>query len=91
MSRKIPRLTTSVRTYVSGRGKIEKPKSLHALMGYEALNFVDGRRSYLDIYRLVAAESDAAGSWYYGEVTLDDIAAYLDSAAKNGLLTLNSP
>lgn len=91
MSRKIPRVTTSVRTYVSGRGKIERPKSLHALMGYEALNFVDGRRSYLDIYRLVAAEADAAGSWYYGEVTLDDVAAHLDSAAKNGLLTLTSP
>ena len=91
MSRRIPRLTTSVRTYVTGRGKIEKPKSLHALMGYEALNFVDGRRSYLDVYRLVAAEADAAGSWYYGEVTLDDIAAYLDSAQKNGIITLPSP
>ena len=30
-------------------------------MAYEVLNFVDGRRSYADIYRAVSAEADAAG------------------------------
>ena len=57
-------------------------------MAYEVLNFVDGKRSYADIYRAVSAEADAAGSWYYGVVTAEDVTAYLDSAVKAGIVTV---
>jgi hypothetical protein len=58
-------------------------------MAYETLNFVDGERSYLDIWHAVRAQADAAGDWYYGHVSLRDVAAYLDSAAAAGLIRLD--
>ena len=67
---------------------ITRPAGLHPLMAFEALNFVDGQRSYADIYRAVAAEADAAGEWYYGVVTIEDVTAYLDSAVKAGVLAV---
>lgn len=63
---------------------------LHALMKYEVLNFVDGRRSYLAIYRAVRAEAQSAGEWYYGKVTLKDVAEYLDAAVKAGVLKIRN-
>ncbi|MCA1561267.1 MAG: hypothetical protein LC804_13735, partial [Acidobacteria bacterium] len=67
---------------------LQRPVGLHTLLAYEAMNFVDGANSYLDIYQAVAAEADAAGEWYYGSVTLDDVASYLSSAEKAGLTTM---
>ncbi len=61
---------------------------LHGLMRDEVYNFVDGRRSYYDIYKAVYAESAAAGSWYYGTVTLEDVVRLLDAAVAAGALTL---
>jgi hypothetical protein len=57
-------------------------------MFYEAINFVDGTRTYFDVYRAVTAEADHAGSWYYGTVTFEDVASALDSAVEAGVLTL---
>ena len=57
----------------------------------EVFNFVDGRHSYYDIYKGVYAEAAAAGSWYYGTVTLGDdvVVALLDAAVrKTQALTL---
>ena len=54
----------------------------------EIYNFVDGRRSYYDIYKAVYAESQAAGSWYYGTVSLADVAKLLDAAVEAEALTL---
>ena len=87
---RIPSLVASVKAFLAGRGKLERPRGLHPLMAYEALNFVDGTRSYLDIYEMSAAEADAAGAWYYGEVTLEDVASYLDSAERAGMLTVET-
>jgi hypothetical protein len=33
----------------------------------------------------VSAEADAAGDWYYGTVTLEDVTAYLESAERAGV------
>jgi hypothetical protein len=74
--------------FLEKRGKIVRPASLHPLMAFEALGFVDGQRSYLDIYHAVLAEADAAGEWYYGAVTLEAVEQYLDSARAAGVLTL---
>jgi hypothetical protein len=86
--RRTPVLVDHVQGYLDTRGKLVRPRTLHPLMAYEVLNFVDGRRTYGDIYRAVAAEADAAGSWYYGVVTREDVTAYLDSAEKAGVVTV---
>ena len=88
---RVPALVDDVQGYLDKREKLERPRALHPLMAYEALNFVDGRRSYADIYRAVSAEADAAGSWYYGVVTAEDVTSYLDSAVKAGVVTINEP
>ena len=61
---------------------------LHDLMAYEVLNLVDGTRSGLDIARFVAAEAREAGAHYYGTVTPESVLAYLENAAKTGLVRL---
>jgi len=57
---------------------------------FETRNLVDGKRSVLDIYRIVRAESLAAGEWYYGPVTLDKVKEVLEKAEKAGALRFRS-
>lgn len=90
LAARIPALDVTVQQYLDRRGKLERPRTLHSLMAYETMNFIDGSRSVLDIFRAVSAEADAAGEWYYGRVTLDDIAAYLDSAEKAGIVKMST-
>jgi Zn-dependent M28 family amino/carboxypeptidase len=86
LAAKVPTLVDDVRAFLDKRGDVKRPPALHGLMAYEALNFVDGSRSVLDIARAVAAEADAAGDWYYGRVSIDDVASYIDSAVQGGIL-----
>ena len=39
----------------------------------------------------MSAEADAAGEWYYGTVSLEDVASYLDSAKGAGIITVAPP
>ncbi|HEX8339006.1 MAG TPA: M28 family peptidase [Pyrinomonadaceae bacterium] len=89
-SRKVPANAAPLDTYLTNRGKVPGAAggALHGLMRTEVYNFVDGRRSYYDIYKAVYAESAAAGGWYYGKVTLEDVARLLDAAVAAGALTL---
>ena len=89
-SRKVPANVASLDTYLTNRQKVPFAAggALHGLMRTEVYNFVDGRRSYYDIYKAAYAESAAAGSWYYGTVTLEDVARLLDAAVAAGALTL---
>jgi hypothetical protein len=89
-SRKIPANAASLDTYLANREKVPTAAAgaLHGLMRTEVYNFVDGRRSYYDIYKAVYAESAAAGSWYYGTVALEDVVRLLDAAVAAGALTL---
>lgn len=87
---RIPETVESVQAFMSGRSRLERPANLHPLMAYEVLNFVGGGRSYLDIFHAVAAQADAAGAWYYGVVSLDEVAAYLDSAEKAGIIAVKT-
>ncbi len=57
-------------------------------MRTEVFNFVDGRRSYYDIYKAVYAEAAAAGEWYYGTVALEDVVRLLDAGVEAGALTV---
>jgi hypothetical protein len=57
-------------------------------MRTEVFNFVDGKRSYYDIYKAVSAEAMGAGSWYYGTVNLKDVVGLLDAAVAAKALVL---
>jgi len=87
----VPSLTNSVKTFLELRGKLERPRTLHPLMQYEALNFADGKRTVREIFEAVAAEADAAGAWYYGTVRQADVETLFESAAKIGIVSLDTP
>lgn len=87
-STRVPRLVDDFKALLARRSKLERPPGLHPLMAYEVLNFVDGRRSCAEIFTAVAAEADTSGAWYYGEVSLEDVVAYLDSAERAGIVTV---
>jgi hypothetical protein len=87
-TRKVPANVASLADYFDRRNNVDFDGGLHTLMFTEVFNFVDGRRSYYDIYKAVYAESQAAGSWYYGTVTLKDVVALLDAGVKAKALTL---
>ena len=87
----VPALNVSIQEFLSKRSQVKRPTSLHSLMAYEVINFVDGSNTYLDIFRAVSAEADAAGDWYYGTVSLEDVANYLDSAKAAGIITVAPP
>ena len=74
--------------YFEKRNQVRVATELHPLMRDEVYNFVDGKRSYYDIYKAVRAEALAAGEWYYGRVKLEDVVALLDAAVEAGALAL---
>ncbi len=87
-ARKVPQNVASLKDYFDRRDGVSFRHNLHGLMRDEVYNFVDGRRSYYDIYKAVHAEAAAAGSWYYGTVTLKDVTGLLDAAVAAKALTL---
>jgi hypothetical protein len=86
----VPSIDISIQAYLDKRSELKRPPNLHALMAYETINFVDGANSYLEIFRAVSAEADAAGQWYYGPVRLEDVSDYLDSAKAAGITTVKT-
>lgn len=68
--------------------KIGATSGLHAMMRFEALNFVDGKRTGLEVYEATAAQALAAGEWYYGDVTPEEILDLLEKMHKAGGFTL---
>ncbi|HET6671058.1 MAG TPA: M28 family peptidase [Pyrinomonadaceae bacterium] len=87
-AKKIPQNAAGIKEYFENRGKVRFRHNLHGLMRDEVFNFVDGQKSYYDIYKAVYAEAAAAGSWYYGTVTLPDVVGLLDAAVAAKALTL---
>ena len=87
MQRKVPEVALGVREYLEKRRDI-RGSGLHPVMAYEVWNFVDGTRSYWDIYRAVRAEAQFAGAWYYGTVSAKQVADLLDAGVKAGILRL---
>lgn len=89
-SRKVPVNVASLEAYFANRQKVPFAAGgrLHGLMRVEVYNFVDGRRSYYDIYKAIYAEAAAAGEWYYGTVALEDVVRLLDAAVEAKALTL---
>ena len=87
MARKVPELAVP-RAQIREKRRGVGGQGLHGLMAFEVWNFVDGQRSYLDIYRAVRAEAQLAGAWYYGNVTAKQVNDLLDAAVKAGALRL---
>ncbi len=83
-----PTLRGGPKEFLQGRDALESPSGLHSLMAFETLNFADGQRTGLDIARLVAAEAREAGAHYFGTVTPEAVLAFLESAARSGLVKL---
>lgn len=80
-NKKIPKNVATLEDYFTNRRKVQFAGNLHPLMRAEVYNFVDGRRSYYDIYTAVRAEALTEGQWYYGTVALQDVVDLLDAAA----------
>jgi hypothetical protein len=87
-AKKIPANIVDVDAYFQNRRKAEFDGDMEGLMQSETYNFVDGKRSYYDIYKAVRAESLAHGEWYYGPVSLKDVVDLLDAAVEAGALEL---
>ena len=87
-ARKVPQNIASLNDYFERRGQVRTPAGLHGLMRDEVFNFVNGELSYYAIYKAVHAEAAAAGSWYYGTVTLKDVSDLLDAAVAAKAITL---
>ncbi|MBI3664930.1 MAG: M28 family peptidase [Acidobacteria bacterium] len=83
-----PRLACGPAEFLERRNKVKAVDGLHSLMAFEALNFVDGRRTGLDIYRAVRAEAQAAPEGYYGTVEPGGVAQYLKNLAAAELVRL---
>lgn len=87
-SAKIPRNNASLADYFQKRRNARARTNLHNIMRGQVLNYVDGKRSYYDIYKAVRAEAMHAGEWYYGTVSLEDVVKVLDANVEAGALTL---
>jgi hypothetical protein len=88
LAKKIPVRIEGVAEYLAAREKIGPTPGLHPLMRAEVLNFVDGRRSFLQIYHAVRAEALSVGEFYYGVVTLEAVEDVLNKALAAGALKL---
>ena len=85
-AKKVPVNAPTLEEYFSKRRNV--PTGLHSHMSMATMSFVDGKRSYFDIYKAVKAESQAAGKFYYGTVTFDDVVKVLEGNVASGALTL---
>ena len=66
--------------------RIDWGGSLNGYIAREVLQAIDGSRSGLDIYRLVAAEAREGGEHYYGVVRPEAVLALLRSVTQLGLV-----
>lgn len=90
LAAQIPSNVGTPSEYLHNRQRVEGPKSLHPIMQFEVLNFVDGKRSVLDIYHAVRAEGLSAGEWYYGTVKTEDIVSLLNDAQAKGAIRIST-
>jgi hypothetical protein len=86
MAAKVPVNAGSLDEYFGKRGWSVGFPGLHPILAKECYAFVDGKRSYLDIYRAVQAEAMAAGEYYYGRVEPLQVKVLLDQAVARGVL-----
>jgi hypothetical protein len=86
--KKTPKNNPILNDYFENRTSNVSGIQIHSTMKMEVFNFVNGKRSYYDIYKAVLAEILAAGNWYYGTLTLSDVVKLLDANVESGALYL---
>ena len=86
--KKIPKNNPNLNQYFGNRKSNISGINIHSTMRMEVFNFVDGNRSYYDIYKAVLAETLSAGNWYYGILSLSDVVKLLDANVESGALYL---
>jgi hypothetical protein len=86
--KKIPKNNPVLDDYFGKRKSNISGTNIHSTMRMEVFNFVDGKRSYYEIYKAVLAEILATGHWYYGTLTLADVVKLLDANVESGALHL---
>jgi len=84
---KVPANIDDVGRYLGDRPR--PVTGLHSLMTFAVWGHVDGKTSYLDIYKQVMAEAMVHGAWYYGTVGLEQVVRTLDAGVESGILMLN--
>ena len=84
-----PELAAGPREFLERRGKVKGVSGLHNLMAFEVLNFVDGRRTGVQIYEAVSAEARQGGEHIYGRVTPEMVLEYLKNLADAGLIKIS--
>jgi hypothetical protein len=90
MAARVPENAGSLDEYFSRRGWSVSAPGLHSIMAKECYCFVDGKKSYLDIYLAVHAEAMSGGEFYYGKVTPEAVRDLLDKAVDKGVIKLRS-
>ncbi len=86
LAQKVPILAAGPAEFLERRGRVQNVEGLHPLMAFEVLNFIDGSRSVWDIYNAVDAEARRAGAHYYGTVTPERVAQYVNNLIEAGLV-----
>src|SRR6185369_555548 len=81
-----PTRTATPREWLAQYDRIDWGNSLNGYIGREVLQAIDGTRTGLDIYRLVAAEAREGGEHYYGIVRADAVLALLRNVDQLGLV-----
>jgi len=81
-----PKRVATPREWLDQYDRIDWGSSLNGYIGREVLQAIDGTRTGLDIYRLVAATAREGGDYYYGVVRPEAVLALLQSAAQLGLV-----
>jgi hypothetical protein len=88
---RVPVRIDEVNKYLEAQQNYKHVKGMHGLMAYEAMNFVDGKRTVHDIYDHVRAESLVAGDWYYGTITPEMINEFFTNVAETGVVSFKTP
>ena len=87
-TKKVPVNNPNLDEYFGKRsGRVQGIK-IHSTMRMEVFNYVNGERNYYEIYKAVLAEILAAGNWYYGTLTLEDVTKLLDANVTSGAVSL---
>lgn len=89
LDRMKPVVVAGPKEFLEKRRKVKSVSGLHALMAFEVLNFIDGRRTGVDIYNAVRAEALQAGEYYYGRVTPEMVLEYLKNLTEAGLIKID--
>jgi Peptidase family M28 len=79
---------TNLGVYYDAMENVKGVEGLHSVMLFETYNFADGKRNAYDVYQAVAAEAAAAGAWYYGTVSPENVLEALERATKAGAFTV---